>query len=101
MIHKEKSELAGKSIKIKADANGLGGMEILIEDWWDRIAGKSWMICSGNPACLNYALRTGTSKDLSIPNNNEVVYGKIGGLGYLVNIIELETETPVTHDTAR
>lgn len=89
MIHNEKSDLAGKTLKIKSTSNELGGSEIIIEDWWDRIAGKSWGMCNGNPACLNYAMRTGFS-NIKIPNDNEVLYGKIEGLGYLVHVQELE-----------
>jgi hypothetical protein len=62
---------------------------LLVEDWWDRVAGKSWMQCNGNPACINYAMRTVMS-NMNIPNDNEVVYGKINGLGYLVHISELD-----------
>ena len=90
MLHKEKSPLANQKLKIKTQANEIGGKEILVEDWWDRVAGKSWMNCDGNPVCLNYAMRTGLSMDISVPTDNEVVYGKINGLGYLVNTVELE-----------
>lgn len=89
MRHENQSPLAGTIAKIKDEANDLGGQEISIEDWWDRVAGKSWMNCNGNPACLNYAMRTGFSK-LSIPTNDEVVYGKINGLGHLVHVNELQ-----------
>lgn len=90
MIHATKSPLAGQKIKIKSETNELANLEILVEDWWDRVAGKSWMVCSGNPACLNYAMRTGMS-NMNIPNDNEVVYGKINGLGYLVHTSELQS----------
>jgi len=89
MIHSGVSELANKKVKIKSEANELGGQEIQIEDWWDRVSGKSWMFSDGNPAALNYAMRSGFS-DLHIPNDNEVLYGKINGLGYLVHITELD-----------
>lgn len=92
MLHETASPLAGKKVKIKDQANELGGKLILVEDWWDRIAGKSWMNCDGNPACLNYAMRTGLSR-VHVPTNNEVVYGKIGGLGHLIHITELEEQT--------
>lgn len=93
MIHNEASPLAGKTVKIKEEALDLGGFDIWIEDWWDRVYGSSWMNANGNPAALNYAMRSGFSK-ISIPNDNEVLYGKIGGLGYLVHIKELEEEKP-------
>jgi hypothetical protein len=63
-----------------------------LEDWWDKITGKSWGDCDGNPACLLYALRTGM---LPLDNaahslDDEVVYGKIGNVGHLVHVSELE-----------
>jgi hypothetical protein len=88
-IHEEQSELAGKSVKIKETANKLGGETILIEDWWDRVSGGSWMFAEGNPACLQYAMRIGLSKQ-PVCNDNEVLYGKIGSLGHLVHVSELE-----------
>jgi len=94
MLHNEKSLLAGKKVKIKKGIKhpqilNFGGSEILIEDWSDRVIGQSWMFANGNPACLIYAVRTGFSK-LNIPTDNEVLYGKINGLGHLVHISELE-----------
>jgi hypothetical protein len=89
MLHQTESLLAGTKVKIKSEAMELGNLELLVEDWWDRVAGKSWMQSNGNPACLKYAMRTGMS-NMNIPNDNEVVYGKINGLGYLVHISELD-----------
>jgi hypothetical protein len=43
------------------------------------------MLATGNPAALNYAMRAGT---IGLPVDNEVVYGKIGYLGYLVHTSE-------------
>ena len=94
MIHAKVSPLAGKTIKIRSQIKHLqdpnfGGSDFIIEDWYDRIMGKSWMFCDGNPACLIYAIRTGTS-EFPIPNDNEVLYGKTpNGLGHLVHINEL------------
>ncbi len=91
MIHQEQSPLAGKKVKIIAQAYRLNGQEITIEDWWDRITDKSWKISDGNPACIEYGLRIGSGVlKFFIPNDDEVLYGKIYGLGYLVHISELE-----------
>ena len=86
MIHKEKSDYAGKEVLIKESSIGLGGQTIKIEDWWDRVAGKSWMYCDGNLACLNYAIRSGHSL---LPMDNNVLYGKIGGIGHLIHVSEI------------
>ncbi|MDZ7895345.1 MAG: hypothetical protein U5M50_10530 [Sphingobium sp.] len=68
-IHPEPSPVAGKQLLIIAGP--YAGDTIRIEDWWDRVAGKSWMDCDGNPACLRYAIdRVG-----SAPIDNDVLYG--------------------------
>lgn len=92
MIHLEKHPLAGKTVKIKKTARhfqypDFGGSDYIVEDWWDRVAGKSWMFCDGNPACLVYAMR---SAGEHLPTDNNVLYGKIGPYGSLVHISEIE-----------
>jgi hypothetical protein len=94
MLHKEKSEYAGQTLKIKEGVEhpqieNVDQLEFRVEDWWDRVSGKSWMISEGNPACIVYAMRTGMSK-LQIPTDDEVLYGKIGPFGHLFHIKELE-----------
>ncbi len=94
MLHTEISPLAGKTIKIKPEIKHLqnpnfGGSDFIVEDWHDRLTGKSWMFCDGNPACIIYALRTGTST-FPVPTDNKVLYGKtLDGLGHLVHINEV------------
>lgn len=83
-IHQNQHEMAGEKVIIKGGE--FDGAEYRIEDWWDRVAGKSWMFCDGNPACLDFAMRSafdGTSTD------DEVVYGKIGAYGKLIHISQL------------
>ena len=93
-IHPSPHPLAGKTVKIKKhiihpQVPMFGGSDFIIEDWHDRLMGKSWMFCEGNPACLVYAVRTGFSKN-PVPNDNEVLYGKVGAFGHLVHICELD-----------
>lgn len=103
IIHKERHELAGKKVAIKTgpmkfghDPDELDGSEFIVEDWWDRVYGATWMHAEGNPACLKYAIR---SACVGLPIDNEVVYGKVGMLGHLVHNNELEMldkgESPV------
>jgi len=87
-MHKEKSPIAGSFMFIKSGVPELGDKIIHIEDWWDRISGKSWMFCVGNPAAMNYGIRSGLN---GLPIDDEVVYGHINGLGFLVHISELDT----------
>jgi hypothetical protein len=90
IIHSEKHPLAGKWVKIKPGVEhfqypDFGGSEIRIEDWADRVMGKPWGVCAGNPGCMVYALRFNTPKD------DEVIYGhRKDGFGSLVHISELE-----------
>ena len=57
-----------------------------LEDWWENIGEHSWYESAGNPACLQYTARSGMG---NLPMDDEVVYGKIGHLGYLVHVSEL------------
>lgn len=70
----------------------LQGQEYRIEDWWENLFGKSWMFAQGNPAAMIYGIRTGLCCEA--PTDNEVVYGKIGGLGHLVHVSELGQVVP-------
>lgn len=90
MIHDKPHPLAGKTVTVKiiippSDKPSVQ-QGFKIEDWWDRVAGESWTTCDGNPACLQYAMRSGFAK---MPIDNEVVYGKVGALGHIVHISEI------------
>lgn len=93
MKHAEPSPLAGQTVRIKSDVKhpqypNFGGSDFKVEDWWDRVAGKSWMFCDGNPGCIVYAIRTGLGG--KVPTDDEVLYGKVGSYGSLVHIGEIE-----------
>lgn len=81
MIHPNPHILAGKTVTLVGGS--FDGQPFRIEDWWDRVSGKSWMDCDGNPACMDYALRSGTT-DFA-PIDNDVVYGKLNRLGKLIH----------------
>ena len=92
-MHAQSHPLAGKTAKIGSGSSDpaqnlvVPGAEYKIEDWWDKLTGKSWMISDGNFACLHYAMR---SASCNLPIDDEVVYGKIGNLSHLVHVSELE-----------
>lgn len=91
-MHDKAHPMAGQAVRIKAglthpEVPDYGGAEFRLEDWNDRVFGKSWMDMSGHPASLNYAMRAGLQR---LPEDNEVVYGKIGPFGHLVHVSELE-----------
>ena len=96
MIHNNNpSELAGQTVTIKETVThpqfDIAGKKYLVEDWWDRVSGVSWMDADGNPACLIYAMRSARQTPM-LPIDNKVLYGKIGGLGVLVHITEIDEE---------
>ena len=78
---RERSPLAGCEVKT------CDGQVFLVEDWWENVYGRSWMVAIGNPAAMIYAIRIG--KKGTVPLDNEVLYGKIGGMGYLFHVSEL------------
>jgi len=96
MKHSQPHPLAGKTVTIKATSNLQNGrintegpLEYRVEDYWDRVSGKSWMVSNGSPAAMSYGFRTGLSNAI-IPTDDEVLYGKIEGMGTLVHITEIE-----------
>ena len=82
--------LAGQTVTIRADAVDLGGQKYRVEDWWQNIHGASWMFAEGNPAAIRYAIRAAQG---GLPTDDEVLYGKVDGLGYLVHVSEIEAES--------
>lgn len=94
-MHTKSHPLAGTVVTIKegvvdpAQGMVIPGAKYRIEDYWDVVTGGSWMFAQGNPAALHYAMRS-VANDL--PLDDEVLYGKIGGLGHLVHVSEIETD---------
>lgn len=70
---------------------------VRVEDYWDRLTGKSWMFSDGNPAALIYGLRSGLN---DLPLDDEVIYVKLNGFGHLVHQSEL-TAHPLDEVQAR
>lgn len=85
-IHKEEHPLAGKVILI-ADGT-FAGQHYRLEDWWDRLGQGSWKWAQYNPACLEFAMRMGMQEGKCV-DDDEVVYGKIDGMGKLIHISQL------------
>lgn len=99
-IHQAPHELAGKVVTIKEGQ--FEGHEYRVEDWWDRLGQGSWGECRGNPACMEYGLRSGmetgaklaagqiTKEQAASYADNEVVYGHLAnGLGKLIHVSQL------------
>ena len=83
------SSLANKKLKIVKGY--LKGNTIVIEDWWKKVTNEDWMNSAfHNPAAYNYCLHHQSEYSNHSESVNWVLYGKIGGLGYIVNVNELE-----------
>jgi len=92
VIVKDKKYRIKGSSKYFKEKYGTANPVIRIEDTDKNVFGGSWMIQYGNPTCLLYAMRAGTSE---LPIAGEVYYGKVylksgAGLGELVHETELE-----------
>ena len=85
VIHSDPHPQAGQTVTVDI---GNGPQPYRIEDWWDRVSGGSWMNATGNPAALNYAMRSAGRT----PIDDEVVYGKAGSFGHLVHVTEIKEE---------
>lgn len=96
--HHDRHELAGCTVVVKTRIplfgtwnNSDAAVPFLVEDWWDRVSGGSWMTATGNLACRHYAARGGI---VALPIDDEVVYGHTAdGLGHLVHVTEIQDMT--------
>lgn len=94
MIHETEAPQSGKVFSLKGVEHPINGPveKYYVEDWWDRLTGGSWMFAEGNPAALQYAMRSGLK---GLPIDNEALYGHIespGGLGMIIHVSELREE---------
>lgn len=97
---RDKHPLAGCIVPLKDGMQhpqfDLDGEDFHLEDYWQNVAGMSWQQADGNPAAIMYALRSGR---LGLPIDDEVVYGKVRGMGVLVHVSELATQTKSAEET--
>ena len=81
--------LANRELKIIKGY--LQGNTIIIEDWWEKITGHHWKTDAlTNPAAYNYCIHHQRDYDNYDKSVDLVLYGKIDGFGYIVNVNELE-----------
>jgi hypothetical protein len=88
-MHENTHEFAGETVNIepKSPIPNFTGSKFRVEEWWDKLTGKSWMFSDGNPAALMFAMRSGMS---GLPLDDEVVYGHDeASIGHLVHVSEL------------
>ena len=88
--------IPGKTYRIKGSSPyfkekyGTHNPLIRVEDWDTKVFGGSWLQMTGNPACIQFAMRSilGLADPLQRPT--PVWYGKVNSLGELVWEDELE-----------
>ncbi len=87
-MHDTRHPDAGRTILVDM---GQGPAEYRVEDWWDHLSGASYSALEflNNWGCKNYITRVNAH---GIPTDDEVLYGKIGGLDYLVHVSEILKE---------
>lgn len=95
---RDKCKFAGKTVKIKSgvgkgfQTGDMSGADFVIEDWCENVLGCRWGHADGNSAAMEYAVRSalnGSNNNVP-PFSDDVLYGKVGGLGHLFHINELE-----------
>lgn len=93
--HSKPHPRAGQTVRVKLaaplladDTTTIGFIQFKIEDWWDRISGRPWYHCIDNPACVAYGARHGRARP-PLPQDSEVLYGKVDGLGHLIHQSEI------------
>lgn len=95
------SQYAGKTVKVKdgvvIKGESIGGDDFRVEDWVENVLGRPWFMANGNPAALIYAARVNERTAFGVPMiDNDVLYGKLGGMGFLFHINELELDAEVS-----
>lgn len=92
MIHEEEHPRSGQTVTVKLDRKAGPAIEpgehkFEVLDWWDRLTGGTWRLPKHpNWACIHYQA---TAPAAGLPLDNEVVYGHIEKLGYLVHVSEI------------
>jgi hypothetical protein len=95
--HPDPHPLAGQTVKLPPDTKGPQGNPVgdalcEVEDWADRVFGRSWMVMEANPTALIYAVRSAVA---GFPTDDDVLYTHVGGLAFLVHASEIETSRAI------
>ena len=85
MIHNEPHPLAGSVVSISFVGES-HLFEFHLEDWWDRVSGKSWRVA---PTVLVEWKYASYVEAHGMPLDDDVVYGKSHGVSLLVHVSEI------------
>lgn len=90
-IHLEPHAMADKAVVVLAKSIASETpqpMVFMVEDYWDRVSGRSWQTSVDSRAALAYGLRAGFAE---LPLDDEVLYGAIGSTTVLIHVSEIMT----------
>jgi len=87
MIHQTPSPLAGKTVQLTRQINGLVGTTFIVEDYFDRVKSLPWKAVPNDPVSMLFGMRT---KNQDALQDNEVLYGKIDGMPHAVHVSEID-----------
>lgn len=90
---RDPSPYAGRTVRLRADAAELGGHQFDVTDWYERTGpGLTWRAAleNGDPRAQGYAVRRGLG---GLPDDDEVLFGRVDGMGQLVHVSEIEGAT--------
>lgn len=87
-MHTTPHPLARQTIAVPPDADDGGpSFSFRVEDWGDRVLGRSWRVADGLPVALVYALRVAEKQ---LPLDDDVVYGHDAtGFAHLIHSTEI------------
>jgi hypothetical protein len=84
-MHSKPHPRAGKTVAVSFRGS-TRSVSFRLEDWHDRVFGKSWQDAPVDVVERDYSFRV--SADY-LPRDNEVVYGMLSGSRYIVHATEL------------
>jgi hypothetical protein len=88
---RDPSPYAGKTVRLRLDAAELGGQPAEVIDWYQRTgSGVSWHDNPNDPRAQNYTIRRGLG---GMPDDDEVLFARVDGMGQLVHVSEIEGYT--------
>jgi hypothetical protein len=98
-MHSTSHPLAGQTVTVTAADRVVPGAthttQAVLEDWWDRLNGDSWML-QNSPVTVAYGQRR---RQAGLPVDDEVVYVKAGGLGHLAHASEITAAADDARDS--
>jgi hypothetical protein len=87
---RDPSPYAGRKVRLKSAAAELGGHDFQCVDWFantGQLVGWREALEAGDPRAMGYAVRRGLG---GLPEDDEVLFGRVDGMGQLVHVTEIE-----------